>query len=191
MDKFNKLLKKLGQVEGPSDYVRDPYNEQSMNEEVSQYSEQLSPEDLKKLMFAESTGGKFLQNPESSASGPYQIIDSTRKEAEKHAIEQGLDVNHPNPLRKDAVLMKANIKRMENKLKEAKKGPFEPTLENLDLLHKNGITGGLRVLNNPQLPESIAKFEEIKRRLEKMPKKQQKQGLDVKPAANLLELLGE
>lgn len=186
MEKFNKLLKKLAKPEERSDYVRDPYDESAMNEEVSQYSEQLSPEDLKKLMFAESSGGKFTSNPESSASGPYQIIDSTRKEAEKHAIDQGLDVNEPNPLRKDAILMKANVKRMEEKLKNAKNGPFEPNIENIDLLHKSGITGGLRALNNPDLPISKAKFREIQQRLAKLPKKTKE---SVKPAKNLPELL--
>lgn len=191
MENFKKLLQKLQPVPDPKDYVTDPYNERSMNEEIAGYSKQLSPEDVEKIHFAETSGGKFLKNPDSSASGHYQITDSTRKVAEKQAKDQEIDENTANPLRKDAILMKALVKKYENVLENAKKGPFEPKIENIDLLHKEGVTGGLRALGNPKTDASKAKFEEIKQRLAKKPKKKESNKKEALPAKDLLELLGE
>lgn len=188
MENFKKLLQKLQPVPNPEDLVTDPYNERSMNEEIAAYSKQLTPEDIEKIHFAETSGGKFLKNPESSASGNYQIVDSTRKVAEKLAKEQGIDENTANPLRKDAILMKALVKKYENALENAKKGPFEPKIENIDLLHNQGITGGLKALGSPKSPISKAKFEEIKQRLAKKKESGKK---EIQPAQNLLDLLKE
>ena len=188
MAKFDKLLKKLQPVQGPSDLVTDPYSHSDMNEEISQHSKQLTPEELEKIHFAESTGGKYLKNlkPGSSASGNYHIIDSTRAEAEKEAQKQDLDLNTPNPLRKDAILMRALVNKYENALKDAKSGPYEPNIANMYLLHKNGVTGGLNALKDPNSEEAGAKFEEVKRLLAKKPKSKEK---ETQPAKNLLELL--
>ena len=164
MRDFAKLLEKLGKVpEERPEYVTDPYDYRDMNEDIASYSKQLSPEDLEKIHYVESSGGKNLQNPVSSASGHYQLVNSTRKLAEDLAKQQGFDVNEPNPLRKEAILMKALVKKSENVLENAKKGPFEPNVENIYLMHKNGIQGGLDALNDPKNPKSRAKFEEIKK----------------------------
>lgn len=186
MAKFDKLLKKLQPVQAPSDLVTDPYDEEAMNRDVSQYTKQLSPEDLEKIHYAETTGGVNLQNPESSASGHYQIINKTRKLAEKLAKEQEIDENTANPLRKDAILMKALAKKYENVLENAKKGPFEPNLENMYLMHKGGIQSGLNTLGDPENPTSEAKFKEVRQLLARKPKSKEK---EQKPAKNLLELL--
>lgn len=168
MKEFAKLLEKLGKKpEIRDEYVTDPYDYRDMNEEIASYSKQLSPEDLENIHFVESAGGKMLQNPVSSASGHFQLVDSTRKLAEDLAKQQGLDVNEPNPLRKEAILMKALVKKSENVLENAKKGPFEPNLENIYLMHKNGIQGALNSLNDPNSPKSKAKFEEVKRLLKR------------------------
>ncbi len=190
MEKFNKLLKKLQPVKEPSDLVRDPYSHDDMNDEVAEYSEKLTPEDIEKIHFAESTGGQNLKNlkPGSTASGNYHFIDNTRKEAQIQAKKQGFDDEIPNPLRKDAILMKALVKRHEKSLKDAKSGPYDANLENLYLLHKNGITGGLEALKDPENPKSIEKFNEVKMLLAKKPKGKEK---EIKPAKNLLELIGE
>lgn len=188
MEKFNKLLKKLQPVKEPSEFVTDKYDNESMNEDIASYSKQLSPEDLEKIHYAESTGGKYLKNqkPGSSATGNYQIIDKTRKEAELEAKKQDLDENTDNPLRKDAILMKALVNKYENALKNAKSGPHEPNLENVYLLHKGGVTGGLDALKSPKDPKSIEKFKEVKTLLGRKPKNKEK---EQKPAKNLLELL--
>lgn len=186
MEKFTKLLKKLQNPEEPANYVADPYSEETMNADVASISSQLSPEDIEKIHYAETTGGKFLKNPESSASGHYQLVDSTRELAKKLAKEQNLDANDPNPLRKDANLMKALVQKYEKTLENAEKGPFEPNLENIYLMHRYGVQGGLNALNAPKTPVSKARFEDVKQLLAKKPKKKQK---DTQPAQNLLELL--
>lgn len=188
MNKFDKLLKKLQPVPNPTDYVTDPYDEKAMNADVAGYSNQLQPEDLEKLHYAETTGGKYLQNPESSASGQYQLTDSTRKLAENLAKQQEIDQNTANPLRKDAILMKALVNKYENSLENAKNGPFEPNLDNIYLMHHYGVQGGLNALNAPKSGDSAAKFKEVKKLLSRMPK-----GTDnsTAPAKNILDLLGE
>lgn len=188
MEKFNKLLKKLQPVQNPEDYVTDPYNEETMNSDIASISSKLSPEDLEKIHYAETTGGKYLKNPESSASGHYQLVDSTRKVAEKLAKDEGFDVSEPNPLRKEAILMKALTKKYENTLENAEKGPFEPNLDNIYLMHHFGVQGGLNSLNNPKNPVSKARFDEVKKLLARKPKKEAK---TEQPAQNVLDLLKE
>lgn len=170
MDKFLRLLSKMNEIpEVRPEYVSDPYDYKDMNEEIASYSKKLTPEDLENIHFVESSSGKMMKNPESSASGHYQLVDSTRKLAEELAKQQGLDVNQPNPLRKEAILMKALIKKSENVLENAKNGPFEPNLENIYLMHKNGITGGLNALNSPKTPKSKHKFNEVSKLLARKP----------------------
>lgn len=188
MEKFNKLLKKLQPIPEKSDYVTDPYDYSAMNEDVSQASKQLSPEDIEKIHFIESTGGIGLQNPQSTAKGNYQIIDSTRKLAENLAKEQDYDENEPNPLRKDANLMKALVKKYENVLENSEKGPYEPNLHNIYLMHKYGPQGALNALNNPEDELSMKRLADIKKQLAKNPEYKKKQEL---PAKNLMDLLKE
>lgn len=186
MEKFDKLLKKL-QIPGEKpDYVTDPYNESAMNADVASISSQLSPEDLEKIHYAETTGGKYLKNPESSASGHYQMVDSTRQLAENLAKQQNIDTNEPNPMRKDANLMKALVQKYENTLENAQNGPYEPNLENIYLMHKFGVQGGLNALNNPKNAVSKARFKEVQKLLARKP---QNTSENIVPAQNLLDLL--
>lgn len=178
----------------PSNYVEDPYDFDAMNKEVADYTSNLAPEDISKIHYAESTSGKFLKNPikGSTASGNYQFTDSTRELAENEAKKQGLDTSEVNPLRKDAILMKALTKKYENVLENAKNGPFEPTLENIYLLHKNGIQGGLNALNSPENAISKARFKEVNKLLGRMPENTNN---NVKPNSettpeDLLSILG-
>lgn len=186
MSDLNRLLKKLGKPVDRTDYVRDLYDEEAMNADVASNTSKLTPEDLEKIHYAETTGGIDLENDESSASGHYQLIDSTRAEAEKLLKKQDLAPNHTNPLKNEAMLMKALTGRYENALKNAKSGPFDPNLENMYLLHKNGITGGLNTLKDPKDDISKARFKEIKMLLARKPKSKEK---EVTGANNLLELL--
>jgi len=186
MEDFKKLMKKLGKPEDRSDYVRDLYDENAMNADIASNTSMLSPEDMEKIHYAESTGGIGLKNPDSSASGHYQLIDSTRAEAEKLLKKQDLEPNHVNPLKNEAMLMKVLNDRYENALKNAKSGPFDPTVENMYLLHKNGITGGLKSLKDPKSEKSKKRFQEVDKLLARKPKKQEK---ETTGANNLLELL--
>jgi hypothetical protein len=188
MEKFNKLLKKLGPVQDKPDYVRDLYDESAMNADVSSITDQLSPEDVEKIHYAETTGGKNLKNPDSTASGHYQLIDSTRELAENLLKKQDLAPNHINPLKNEAMLMKALADKYQNVLKGAKSGPYEPNVENMYLMHKNGIQGGLNALKDPENAVSKARFKEVKKLLARKPKTNKK---PVQPAANLMDLLKE
>lgn len=188
MDKFNKLLKKLAPVQDKPEYVRDLYDEAAMNADVASITDQLTPEDVEKIHYAETTGGKYLKNPDSTASGHYQLIDSTRKEAERLLEKQDLAANHVNPLKNEAMLMKVLADRYQTALKGAKSGPFEPNVENMYLMHKNGITGGLESLKAPKTAKAKARFEEVKRLLARKPKNAP---TETQPAADLLELLKE
>lgn len=188
MANFDQLYKKLQQPTPRSEYVSDGYDEKAMNEDVSAYSSQLSPEDLEKIHYAETTGGKFLKNNESTASGNYQLIDSTREMAEKLLKKQDLPINEINPLKKDAMLMKALVGKYENVLENAKSGPYEANLDNIYLMHKNGIQGGLNSLKSPNDALSKARFEEVKRLMARKPKSAPKEPTG---ANNLLELLKE
>jgi hypothetical protein len=186
MEDFKKLMRKLGKPADRPDYVRDLYDESAMNADIAGSTSMLSPEDMEKIHYAETTGGKYLDNDQSTASGHYQLIDSTRAEAEKLLKKQDLEPNHVNPLKNEAILMKALTDRYENALKNAKSGPFEPTVENMYLAHKNGITGALKALKDPKSEKSKSKFKEVDKLLARKPKKQQKEPTG---ANNLLELL--
>jgi hypothetical protein len=86
------------------------------------------------LRMVESSGGRNLRNPNSSARGPLQLMPSKAKEL-------GVDLNnygaHEAAVReigapRDMALLKANN--------------FAPTYANLYALHWAGRTGGLRIL---------------------------------------------
>jgi hypothetical protein len=183
---FNRILQKLQPVKDPDNYVKDNYGQNDIAKEVSDASIDLTPEGVHKILNSESTGGKNLQNPESSAKGNFQLIDSTRNAAINDLKKQGITQFPANPDRLDALLMKNQVDKYENALLNSASGPKEPSLENIDLMHKYGIQGGLDALNNPNTPESKAKFKDIKTRLNKQPLPIDQ---TVKPAGNLLDLL--
>jgi hypothetical protein len=188
MANFSRTLQKLQPYKGPSEYVTDKYSPEDMYKEVSDASEQLSPEDVAKIHNAESTMGQNQQNEHSSASGNFHMIDSTRNRTLNELKDQGIDELPINPDRRDALLMKALINRNENSLLNSSNGPKEPTLENLYLAHKYGTSGALNALNTPYKEESKAKFKSVKANLEKaQPKKKKTQD----GAKDLLDLLKE
>jgi muramidase (phage lysozyme) len=191
MDKFLDLIARISELpKERSEYVTDPYDHRDMNKEVAEYTKKLTPEDIEKIHYAETTGGINLKNPHSSASGQYQLIDSTRKTAEELAKQQGLSQNEANPLRKEAILMKALVNKYENVLENAKNGPFDPNLENIYLMHKNGITGGLNALNAPKTPESVDKFKEVRRLLARKEKNRSPNSVNDKEVSNdILDIL--
>ena len=188
MNDFRKTLAKLQPYLGPKNYVEDQYGQKDIAQEVSDASLALSPEDIHKILNAESSGGQNLQNPESSAKGNFQLIDSTRKEALDELKNQDNVEIPANPDRLDALLMKKQIEKYENALLNSSTGPKDPTLENIDLMHKYGIQGGLTTLNNPNSPVSKARFKDINQRVNKKPLTTIN---DSKPAKNLLDLLKE
>lgn len=188
MENFKRLLAKLQPNKGPSEYVTDKYSPEDMYQEVSDATEQLTPEDVAKIHNAESTMGQNQQNPLSSAKGNFHFIDSTRNQTLQDLKDQGIDELPVNPLRKDALLMKSLINRDENSLINSSTGPKDPDLKNLYLMHKYGTTGALRALNDPESEDSRAKFKSVMANLEKSQPKKKKQALGAK---DLLDLLKE
>ena len=184
-EKFRRLLQKLRPNEERPELVSDPYSHEDMINEVSEASSQLSPEDVRKIHFLESSEGKMLENPASTAKGNFQILDKTREEVLSKLNPEEIPVN---PLRKDALLMKELVKGYENTLENSNKGPYEPNLENVYSAHHFGKQGALNILNNPKNPLSKARLKQIKRLLgKKLPEKDE----EVKPAKDLLDLLEE
>lgn len=186
--KIPKFLKRLMPVPERPEYVTDPYSIKDMVKEVSEGSQQLSPEDVQKIMQIESTGGKFLKNPKSSASGHFQLIDSTRNQALNDIKSKENGEIPANPLRQEALLMKNLINKNENALLNSQTGPKEPNLENLYLAHHFGTQGALDTLNNPQLKKSQIRSKTVRNLL----KKNQLTTIDDgEPSKDLLELLKE
>ena len=187
MEKWQRLLSKLQPVKGPDNYVADNYGQNDIANEVSDKSLLLSPEDVHKILNAESTGGQNLQNPDSSAKGNFQILDKTRQEA-LNDLKNNQNVHIPaNPDRQDALLMGNLIGKSENALLNSQKGPINPNLDNLYLMHHYGIQGGLNALNDPNSPQSKARFNAVRALLNKKPLTTiDNEG---QPAKNLLDLI--
>lgn len=185
---FKRLMQKLQPYKGPSEYVSDPYDQNALAEEVSDSSLQLSPEDVHKILNAESTGGQNLQNPDSSAKGNFQIIDKTRNEAIEELKKQGNTDFPANPLRLDAMLMKHLVGKSENALLNSQNGPKDPNLENMYLAHHFGNQGALDTLNHPEKPSSKYRLRKTGAQLAKKPLTTKDDG---QPAKNLLDLLKE
>jgi len=183
---FKRLMQKLQPVEGPENLVLDPYGQKDIAEEVSSASSKLSPEDVAKILNAESSGGQNLRNPASSAKGNFQFIDSTRKQ-ELERLKNDENVEIPaNPDRRDAMLMKSSISDIENALQNSKTGPKEPNLENIYTAHHYGKQGALNMLNDPNSPLSRARRKHIQAQLAKKPLTTID---DTQPTTNLLDLL--
>jgi len=185
-NKFTRLMQKLQPVKGPDNLVADNYGQKELAQEVSDKSLMLSPEDVHKILNAESSGGQNLRNPASSAKGNFQILDKTRQEALNDLKKQGNVEIPANPDRQDALLMGNLIDKSETALLNSKNGPKDPNLENLYLMHHYGIQGGLNALNDPNKPINKARFNAVKALMNKKPLTTIDDG---EPAKNLLELL--
>jgi hypothetical protein len=186
MSDFKRILSKLQPVPEQKDYISDNYGQKELAQEVADQSMQLSPEDVHKILNAESSGGQNLQNPTSSAKGNFQILDKTREAAINDLKKQGISDIPANPLRQDALLMGNLVDKSENALLNSENGPKDPNLENLYLMHHYGIQGGLNALNNPNKPINKARFRNVRSLLSKQPLTTIDDG---EPAKNLLELL--
>lgn len=187
-NKTASFLKRLQLSPQPDNYVRDNYDIHDMNTDVSNFSEALSPEDIEKIHYAESTGGKYLKNQKkgSTASGHYQVTNDTKELAKRKALENNLKLDDNNPYRNNANEMKALVSKYQDVLFNSENGPYEPTLKNIYALHHYGPQGGLDMLNNPESPIAIQRFKNIENLLNRKPINDPK--LE-HPAKNLLDLL--
>lgn len=187
--KFLEKLKMKESVEAPNNYVEDPYSNEDMVQEVSERSGALSPEDVRKIHFIESSEGKMLQNPGSSAKGNFQIIDSTRKEIKKELANKGVTEIPVNPLRKDALLAGELMNKYKNKLEKA---GIEPNLENMYLMHNRGVSGALNAIKNPKSDKNKQVWSKVRALLRRNPPAREPDMVAEQiPSNDLLELLRE
>lgn len=187
--KFLEKLKMKESVEAPNNYVEDPYSTEDMVQEVSERSGALSPEDVRKIHFIESSEGKMLQNPGSSAKGNFQIIDSTRKEIKKELANKGVTEIPVNPLRKDALLAGELMNKYKNKLENA---GIEPNLENMYLMHNRGVSGALNAIKNPKTDKNKQVWSKVRALLKRNPPAREPDMVaEQVPSNDLLELLRE
>lgn len=102
---------------------------------------------LERIMGGESGGNPNAQNPNSSASGLYQITNGTWKQYAKK-LNLPLDAKN-NPQAQEAVaqaLLADNASTLQSKLKR------QPTDNELILAHFAGAGGALNMIRNPNKP---------------------------------------
>ena len=110
-NKLLKTLKKLGATR--EEYVTDPYDQQSMYEDIAASSDNLEPEDIAAIAGVESNFGKNTKNMAGSrASGTFQMMPQTLK----YLSERSPEAHEANPLREEARLMKELIPQHEKEL---------------------------------------------------------------------------
>lgn len=138
-NKFAKILEKLGQPR--ADYVTDPYDQQSMYEDIAKSSEVMTPEDVAGLAGIESGHGKYTKPfAGGSASGSFQLMPNTIKYLRDRLSNQG-STKESNPLREQARLMSALVPQHEAELKKTLGSDVEP--EPLDIFIKHNLGAGM------------------------------------------------
>jgi hypothetical protein len=99
----------------------------------------VDPRALSVIASLESGGNPNAQNPNSSAGGPFQFIDST---AQEYGLQDRFDPAQATDAA--ARLMRDNTAALRQGLGR------EPNTGELYLAHQQGATGALRLLQNPQ-----------------------------------------
>lgn len=135
----SKFLKKLL---GPKELVTDPYDQQSMYEEIAS-STGLSPEDIAGIAGVESEFGKY-DKPLSggSARGTFQMMPTTSK----YLAERSPEPRETNPLREQARLMKELIPQHIQEIQNALGEDTEITPEQIYIKHNLGAGMGKKLL---------------------------------------------
>lgn len=157
-NKFAKTLKKLQEQR---DYVTDPYDQQSMYEEVAE-NVSLTPQEVAGIGGLESEHGKYNEAfNEGSARGTFQLMPNTMKYLKERLKVQGSE-EEVNPLREEARLAAEMMKQNET---EAKKTlGKDPTVSEIFIKHNLGAGMGKQFLKAPGsksmeeiLPEDVVK----------------------------------
>lgn len=185
-EKFLQMIKKLS--EERSEYVTDPYDVQSMYEEIASDNNSLTPRDVAAIGGVESEHGKY-QSPlgGGSARGTFQLMPKTIKYLKERLEDKGIP-EEINPLREEARLTKELMKQHENELKNTLGKDVAPTVKDLYIKHNLGAGMGKKLLRAPAdapieniLPEKVinsnpsiykgktkkSAIEEIQKRLDK------------------------
>lgn len=151
-----KFLKKL---KGPEEYVTDPYDQQSMYEEIAAASNSLTPQQVAGLAGVESEFGKYDKPMVGGrARGTFQLMPNTIK-----YLRERLDgEQESNPLREEARLMAELIPQHEKELEGTLGKDVEITPADIFVKHNLGAGMGKKLLrakkNTPVaeiLPEHI------------------------------------
>lgn len=98
----------------------------------------VDPNALQRIAWLESSGGRNVQNPNSSAGGPFQFIDST---ARQYGLTDRYDINQSADAA--ARLTRDNAGHLRRVLGR------EPTPGELYLAHQQGAGGASKLLSNP------------------------------------------
>lgn len=111
-----------------------------------------APSDLsQRIAMVESSGGKNLYNPDSTASGKYQFIDSTWKDmVRKYGKETGITVGMKNNPQAQEIMMQKLTEENRAGLRQAL--GREPTDGELYAAHFAGLGGAKKLLTNPNAP---------------------------------------
>lgn len=154
----NKLAKTLKKLMGPENYVEDPYDQQSMYEEIAE-SSSLTPEEIAGFAGVESQFGKYnapLQG--GSARGTFQLMPNTIK----YLSERSDSPREANPLREEARLMKELMPQHERELQKSLGAEVEITPEQIYVKHNLGQGMGKKLLKAAEktqiediLPEAV------------------------------------
>jgi hypothetical protein len=151
MEKFSKFLEKLQNKR--SDYVTDPYDQQSMYEDIASNVESLSPEAVAGIAGVESEFGKY-QKPllGGSAKGTFQLMPNTIKYLNARLEKKGSEPE-VNPLREEARLTSELMKQHESELKKTLGDEKELTPADFFVKHNLGQGMGRKLLRAPAIEE--------------------------------------
>lgn len=153
----SKFLEKL--FNQRTEYVTDPYDQQSMYEDVAKNSI-LTPEEVAGIGGLESEHGKYDKPLEGGrARGTFQLMPSTKKYLKTGLKEQGSEPE-VNPLREEARLAAEMMK--QNEAEARKTLGKDPTAVDIFIKHNLGQGMGKKLMRAPAvlpmdeiLPEHI------------------------------------
>lgn len=140
--KFAKTLQKLI---GPDNYVEDPYDQQSMYEDVAAESS-LTPEEIAGIAGVESQFGKYNKPLKGgSARGTFQLMPNTVRYLQERLSSKGSE-RESNPLREEARLTGELMKQHEKELTKTLGKDAEISPTNVYVKHNLGAGMGRKLL---------------------------------------------
>lgn len=138
---LEEMLSKLTKTR--EEYVTDPYDQQSMYEDIASSSENLSPEDIAGIAGVESEFGKYDKPMAGGrARGTFQMMPNTLK----YLSERSELPREANPLREEARLMKELIPQHEMELEKTLGPDVEISSADIYVKHNLGQGKGKKLL---------------------------------------------
>jgi hypothetical protein len=144
----------MERLKGPSEYVTDPYDQQSMYEDIAKSSESLEPKDIAAIAGVESQFGKYTKPlAGGSARGEFQIMPNTLKYLSERADSKGIP-REANPLREQARVMAELIPQHEEELKKTLGPDADISASDIYVKHALGQGMGKKLLKAS--PDTLA-----------------------------------